>query len=151
MATHRGKKKPHPKRKPTQPAKRPTSDPAPNQPTTPTPLIDVPWIEIPITPGVGKREQSITGHKEQQSKAHFGTDSNYITHNPLRSAKNKKRCPLCGADGELKLDNISVLKPFLSSTGSLLPRRLTGLCAIHYREVYMVLRRIRALQSRKHV
>lgn len=150
MAAHRGKKKPHPKRKPTQPTKRPTSDPTPNQPTPPTPLIDVPWIEVPITPGVGKREQGITGHKEQQSKAYFGTDSNYVTRNPLRSA-NKKRCPFCGADGELKFDNISVLKPFLSSTGSLLPRRLTGLCAIHYREVYMALRRIRALQRRMQV
>lgn len=56
----------------------------------------------------------------------------------------KKVCPLC-KDEELVLDykNTEQLQRFISEKGKILPRRVTGACAKHQREITRTIKRAR--------
>ena len=56
----------------------------------------------------------------------------------------KKVCMFC-ADKNLELDykDAEKLKKFISEKGKILPRRVTGLCALHQRKVTTAIKRAR--------
>ena len=56
----------------------------------------------------------------------------------------KKVCPLC-ADKNIVLDykNPDQLRKFISERGKILPRRTTGACAIHQRDITTAVNRCR--------
>ena len=56
----------------------------------------------------------------------------------------KKVCALC-SDKNLKLDykNAEQLKKFINEKGKILPRRATGACAKHQREITTAVKRAR--------
>ncbi len=56
----------------------------------------------------------------------------------------KKVCPLC-ANKDLKLDykNGDQLRKFVSDKGKILPRRATGACAKHQRDITLAVKRAR--------
>ena len=58
----------------------------------------------------------------------------------------KKVCMYC-ADKNLELDykDAEKLKKFISEKGKILPRRVTGLCAKHQREVTVAVKRARQI------
>ena len=58
----------------------------------------------------------------------------------------KKICPLC-ADKNLVLDykNQEQLKKFINERGKILPRRTTGACAKHQRDITIAVNRCRAI------
>lgn len=58
----------------------------------------------------------------------------------------KKICPLC-ADKNLVLDykNPEQLKKFINERGKILPRRTTGACAKHQRDITIAVNRCRAI------
>jgi len=58
----------------------------------------------------------------------------------------KKVCMFC-ADKNLELDykDAEKLKKFISEKGKILPRRVTGLCAKHQREVTVAVKRARQI------
>ena len=60
--------------------------------------------------------------------------------------KKKKVCPLC-ADKNLKLDykNADQLRKFVNEKGKILPRRATGACAIHQRDITLAVKRARQI------
>ena len=60
--------------------------------------------------------------------------------------KKKKNCSFC-ADNVATLDykDTSKLKRFLSESGKILPRRVTGTCAKHQREVAKAIKRARSI------
>jgi small subunit ribosomal protein S18 len=62
----------------------------------------------------------------------------------LKDAKKKKSCNFC-ADKVVVLDykDISKLKRFLSEAGKILPRRITGCCALHQRVLSTAVKRAR--------
>jgi len=62
----------------------------------------------------------------------------------LKDAKKKKNCNFC-ADKVMDLDykDISKLKRFLSEAGKILPRRITGNCALHQRKLATAVKRAR--------
>lgn len=62
----------------------------------------------------------------------------------LKDAKKKKSCNFC-ADKVLELDykDVSKIKRFLSESGKILPRRITGSCALHQRMVAKAVKRAR--------
>ena len=53
-------------------------------------------------------------------------------------------CPLC-ADKDLELDykNAEQLKKFINDKGKILPRRATGACAKHQRDITLTVKRAR--------
>lgn len=59
-------------------------------------------------------------------------------------AKKKKNCNFC-ADKVVALDykDTSKLKRFLSEAGKILPRRITGSCALHQRMLSKAVKRAR--------
>ena len=64
--------------------------------------------------------------------------------NPRFKKMRKKVCPLC-ADKNLVLDykNAEQLKKFINDKGKILPRRATGACAKHQREITLAVKRAR--------
>lgn len=64
--------------------------------------------------------------------------------NPKFRKVRKKVCPLC-ADKNLVLDykNPDQLKKFINDKGKILPRRTTGCCAKHQRDITTAVKRAR--------
>ena len=65
-------------------------------------------------------------------------------YNPKFRKVRKKVCPLC-ADKNMKLDykNADQLRKFINDKGKILPRRATGACAIHQRDITLAVKRCR--------
>jgi small subunit ribosomal protein S18 len=63
-----------------------------------------------------------------------------------RSFQKKKVCRFC-ADKNLKADykDFRILKQFISERGKITPRRITGNCANHQRDVAIAIKRARVL------
>ena len=70
-------------------------------------------------------------------------DENY---NPKFRKMRKKVCPLC-ADKNLVLDykNADQLRKFINDKGKILPRRATGACAKHQRDITLAVKRARQI------
>mgnify|MGYP001101673477 FL=1 len=66
--------------------------------------------------------------------------------NPKFRKVRKKVCPLC-ADKNLVLDykNVEQLKKFTNDKGKILPRRATGACAKHQRDITLAIKRARQI------
>lgn len=65
-------------------------------------------------------------------------------YNPRFRKMRKKVCPLC-ANKDLVLDykNAEQLKKFINDKGKILPRRATGACAKHQRDITLEVKRAR--------
>lgn len=63
-----------------------------------------------------------------------------------RSMGRRKQCKFCGDDG-LKIDykDQALLKYFITDRGKLVPRRISGNCAKHQREIATAIRRARMI------
>ena len=66
--------------------------------------------------------------------------------NPKFRKVRKKVCPLC-ADKNLALDykNVDQLKKFINDKGKILPRRATGACEKHQRDITLAIKRARQI------
>ena len=66
--------------------------------------------------------------------------------NPKFRKVRKKVCPLC-ADKNLALyyKNVDQLKKFINDKGKILPRRATGACAKHQRDITLAIKRARQI------
>ncbi len=73
-------------------------------------------------------------------------NNNDEDYNPKFRKMRKKVCPLC-ADKNLKLDykNADQLRKFINDKGKILPRRATGACAIHQRDITLAVKRARQI------
>ena len=71
---------------------------------------------------------------------------NYQDYNPRFRKMRKKVCPLC-ADKNLVLDykNADQLRKFVNDKGKILPRRATGACSIHQRDITIAVKRARQI------
>ena len=76
--------------------------------------------------------------RRQNRRNNGNKDEDY---NPKFRKMRKKVCPLC-ANKELVLDykNADQLKKFINDKGKILPRRATGACAKHQRDITIVKR-----------
>ena len=59
--------------------------------------------------------------------------------------RRKKVCIFCGKDGDIDYKDVVRLKKFISERGKILPRRVTGTCAKHQRELTTAIKRARHL------
>ena len=59
-----------------------------------------------------------------------------------RGRRHKKVCQLC-AGNEVNYKDADVLRKYINEKGKILPRRVTGTCAKHQREVAKVIKRSR--------
>ena len=62
---------------------------------------------------------------------------------PMR--RRKKVCVFCGKDNVIDYKDINKLKRYISERGKILPRRITGTCAKHQRELAGAIKRARAI------
>ena len=71
------------------------------------------------------------------------SDSDY---NPKFRKMRKKVCPLC-ANNDLVLDykNADQVRKFVNDKGKILPRRATGACAKHQRDITLAVKRARQI------
>ena len=69
-------------------------------------------------------------------------------YNPKFRKMRKKVCPLC-ADKDLGLDfkNADQMKKFVNDKGKILPRRATGACAKHQRDITLAVKRARQIAT----
>ena len=67
-------------------------------------------------------------------------------YNPRFKKQRKKVCPLC-SDKNFVLDykNAEMMKKFINDKGKILPRRTTGACAKHQRDITLAIKRARAI------
>ena len=79
--------------------------------------------------------------RRQNRRNNGNKDEDY---NPKFRKMRKKVCPLC-ANKELVLDykNADQLKKFINDKGKILPRRATGACAKHQRDITLAVKRAR--------
>ena len=81
--------------------------------------------------------------KKQNNKKrkNMNIDEDY---NPKFRKVRKKVCPMCG-DKNFVLDykNAEQLKKFINDKGKILPRRATGACAKHQRDITLAVKRAR--------
>ena len=77
--------------------------------------------------------------KQRRNNKNYDED-----YNPKFRKMRKKVCPLC-ANKDLVLDykNADQLKKFINDKGKILPRRATGACAKHQREITTAVKRAR--------
>jgi small subunit ribosomal protein S18 len=68
---------------------------------------------------------------------------------PVR--RRKKVCVFCGKDNVIEYKNIAQLKKYVSERGKILPRRITGNCAKHQREITSAIKRARHLAMMPYV
>ena len=66
--------------------------------------------------------------------------------NPKFKKQRKKACPLCN-DKNFVLDykNFDLMKKFINDKGKILPRRTTGACAKHQRDITLAVKRARQI------
>ena len=57
--------------------------------------------------------------------------------------RRKKVCVVCGKDNEISYKDVNKLKRYISERGKILPRRITGNCAKHQRELTTAIKRAR--------
>ena len=57
--------------------------------------------------------------------------------------RKKKVCAFCGADNVIDYKDAAKLKKYISERGKILPRRITGTCAKHQRELTLAIKRAR--------
>ena len=83
---------------------------------------------------------------KKQNKKNFRNNNNNMDDdfNPKFRKVRKKVCALC-SDKNLVLDykNPEQLKKFINDKGKILPRRATGACAKHQREITLAVKRAR--------
>ena len=71
--------------------------------------------------------------------------SKYPSRSRGRPFFKKKVCKICTGRYKLNYREVSVLKRFTSERGKILPRRITGTCAKHQRQVARSIKRARVL------
>ena len=78
---------------------------------------------------------------KKQNNNRRNNDDDY---NPRFRKMRKKVCPLC-ANKDLVLDykNAEQLRKFINDKGKILPRRATGACAKHQRDITLEVKRAR--------
>ncbi|MBQ3890287.1 MAG: 30S ribosomal protein S18 [Lachnospiraceae bacterium] len=59
--------------------------------------------------------------------------------------RRKKVCVFCGKDNDIDYKDVVKLKRYISERGKILPRRITGTCAKHQRELTVAIKRARHL------
>ena len=59
--------------------------------------------------------------------------------------RRKKVCIFCGQDHNVNYKDTGTLKKYISESGKILPRRITGNCAKHQRELTGAIKRARHL------
>ena len=59
--------------------------------------------------------------------------------------RRKKVCVFCGQDNAIDYKDTAKLKKYVSERGKILPRRITGNCAKHQRELTSAIKRARHL------
>ena len=79
--------------------------------------------------------------ERKQNRRNTNKDDDF---NPKFRKMRKKVCPLC-ANKDLVLDykNADQLKKFVNDKGKILPRRTTGCCAKHQRDITTAVKRAR--------
>ena len=82
--------------------------------------------------------------KKQNNKRFNNRNNNDEDYNPRFRKVRKKVCALC-ANKDLVLDykNADQLKKFINEKGKILPRRATGACAKHQRDITLAVKRAR--------
>ena len=77
----------------------------------------------------------------------FNRNNNNDDDSMPRQRKIKKKVCMYCADKNLAIDykDVEKLKKFVSEKGKILPRRVTGLCAKHQREVTVAVKRARQI------
>ncbi len=59
--------------------------------------------------------------------------------------RKKKVCVFCGEKAAIDYKDTNKLKRYVSERGKILPRRITGNCAIHQRELTTAIKRARQI------
>ena len=59
--------------------------------------------------------------------------------------RRKKVCVFCGKDNAIDYKDTAKLKKYVSERGKILPKRMTGTCAKHQRELTTAIKRARQI------
>ena len=84
---------------------------------------------------------------DKKNKRNNRNNNNYDDDfNPKFKKQRKKACPLC-SDKNFVLDykNFDIMKKFVNDKGKILPRRATGACSVHQRDITLAVKRARQI------
>ena len=77
----------------------------------------------------------------------FKKESSYDEKNPNKLRKeSKKVCAFCAEKSEvIDYKNVAKLRKYMTEKGKIIPRRTTGVCAKHQRELTTAIKRARVM------
>ena len=82
--------------------------------------------------------------RDNRSRSDKGDRSDYKSQRPMMHARRKKVCVFCeDHSGPIDYKDVAKLRKFISERSKILPRRVTGTCAKHQREVNIAIKRAR--------
>ena len=73
----------------------------------------------------------------------FGRDRSDAPRRKGGMHRRKKVCVFCGKDHAIDYKDAATLRKYVSESGKILPRRITGNCAKHQRELQTAIKRAR--------
>ena len=84
---------------------------------------------------------------KKNKKNNRNNNNNYDDdYNPRLKKQRKKLCPLCSNKNfVLDYKNFDIMKKFINDKGKILPRRTTGACAKHQRDITLAIKRARQI------
>ena len=62
-----------------------------------------------------------------------------------RRPQSKKVCAFCTEKGEIDYKDVAKLRRYMTEKGKIIPRRTTGVCAKHQRELQNAIKRARVM------
>lgn len=63
----------------------------------------------------------------------------------IRKPNKKKPCAFCQDKGAIDYKDVAKLKKYTTEKGKIIPRRMTGTCAKHQREIAVAIKRARTM------
>ena len=80
----------------------------------------------------------------ETKKPNVATDSEDKVKRPMRRAPKRKVCAFCVEKVEaIDYKDVEKLRKYVTERGKILPKRITGTCAMHQREVTTAIKRAR--------
>lgn len=89
-----------------------------------------------FSPGVYRRIK-MAFNRENRSDAPFRKRGGFH--------RKRKVCVFCGKDNAIDYKDVAKLRKYVSESGKILPRRITGTCATHQRALTSAIKRARHL------
>ncbi len=107
-------------------------------------MVENQEVETPVAPAEAPAEAEVREEiKETTEPRRERERGDRPAKHGFKKPNFKKVCLFCQEKSEIDYKDVNKLKKFISEGGKILPRRMTGACAKHQREIAIAIKRAR--------